>query len=337
MSINYKCNRCCKFETCFFNDMKKHYTRKYLCSSAQSSILYSCDQLLCLSLIPYNDNIHKIELSEVEHLKKSNILDKNKTELFEELKIIEKNNIKICKHCNKDFYLITDLKKHFIIECFYNNIKNKEIEKLKKLNNIDVNTQCNNVYNNPDINTLNNTTNNNTTNNNNNNINIIIDPLKTKNTPIPFDEEWDISKISKGDKTSLIVSQFMYTELLEEILKNDINLNVIIDKDNDSAMVYKNNVDKYIQMKLKDIISNTMDKLNVHLNDINKNDTRSFHDIIKFSRQMINKKYNDFKNSEEIQKGVKKCMSTIYDNKKDNAIIMAKNIICDDDIEEYRI
>jgi len=48
----------------------------------------------------------------------------------------------------------------------------------------------------------------------------------------------------------------MYTELLEEILKNDINLNVIIDKDNDSAMVYKNSVDKYIQMKLKDIISN---------------------------------------------------------------------------------
>jgi len=70
----------------------------------------------------------------------------------------------------------------------------------------------------------------------------------------------------------------MYTELLEEILKNDINLNVIIDKDNDSGMVYKNNIDKYIQMKLKDIISNTMEKLNNHLNDINKDDSRSFHD-----------------------------------------------------------
>ena len=70
----------------------------------------------------------------------------------------------------------------------------------------------------------------------------------------------------------------MYTELLEEILKNDINLNVIIDKTNDSGMVYKNNIDKYIQMKLKDIISNTMEKLNNHLNDINKDDSRSFHD-----------------------------------------------------------
>jgi len=89
-------------------------------------------------------------------------------------------------------------------------------------------------------------------------------------------------------------------------------------------------------MKLKDIISNTMTKLNTHLNDINKNDTRSFHDIIKFSRQMINKKYNDFKNSDEIQKGIKKCMSNIYDNKKDEAIDMAKNIITGEDgKEEY--
>jgi hypothetical protein len=291
--------------------MKKHYSRKYLCTSSQSSILYSCDQLLCLSLIPYNDSIHKIELSEIEHLRKSNIIEKHKNELFEELKIIEKNNIKMCKYCNKDFYLITELKKHFIINCFYNNIKNiEDTEKNKKLNNIDVNSQCNNVYNNPDINTLNNTTNN--TTNNNNNINIIIDPLKTKNTPIPFDEEWDVSKISKGDKTSLIVSQFMYTELLEEILKNDINLNVIIDKEKESGMVYKNNVDKYIQMKLKDIISNTMDKLNGHLNDINKSQKNALKEITTYSRQIINKKHNDYKNNETIQEGVMNCMTNIY-------------------------
>ena len=81
-----------------------------------------------------------------------------------------------------------------------------------------------------------------------------------------------------------------------------------------------------------------MEKLNTHLNDINKNDTRSFHDIIKFSRQMINKKFNDFKNSDEIQKGVKNCMSNIYDNKKEDAITMAKNIIIrEDGTEEFMI
>jgi len=69
-----------------------------------------------------------------------------------------------------------------------------------------------------------------------------------------------------------MVSQFMYTELLEEILKNNMNLNVIIDNENDSGIVYKNNIDKYIRMKLKDIVSNTMDKFNFHLNDINSSD-----------------------------------------------------------------
>jgi len=34
----------------------------------------------------------------------------------------------------------------------------------------------------------------------------------------------------------------MYTNLLTEILKNEINLNVIIEKDNDSGIVYKNEI-----------------------------------------------------------------------------------------------
>ena len=37
-----------------------------------------------------------------------------------------------------------------------------------------------------------------------------------------------------------------YTRLLEEILNDEINLNVIIDKEKDSGMVYKNDIDKYI-------------------------------------------------------------------------------------------
>jgi len=334
MMVNYKCHRCCQFETSLYFDIKKHFIRKYPCKRDQTSILYSDDQLLCLSLIPYYDNIHNIEMNEIEHLKKSKIIDKNKNELFEELKNIEKNNIKICKYCNKDFTLLSDLKRHFMINCFYNYIQNKENEKNIKSTILDscMNGTTNTLYNNSDTyNNINNTT-------NNNNINIIIDPTKTALTPIPFDDDWDISKITRRDKSSIMISQFMYTELLEEILKNDINLNVIIDREKDSGMVYKNNIDKYIQMKLKDIISNTMEKLNTHLNDINKNDTRSFHDIIKFSRQMINKKFNDFKNSDEIQKGVKNCMSNIYDNKKEDAITMAKNIIIrEDGTEEFMI
>ena len=57
----------------------------------------------------------------------------------------------------------------------------------------------------------------------------------------------------------------MYTKLLEEILKNEINLNIIIDKNDNSGMVYKNDIDTYIKMKIKDIIDKTMEKLKNHL------------------------------------------------------------------------
>jgi len=344
MSVNYKCYRCCKFETHVYYDMKKHCNRKYSCQKNQQHMFMSDDQLLCLSLIPYYNNVHKIDLVEVEHLNNSKIIDKNKDELFENLKNIEKNNIKVCNYCNEEFLLLTDLKKHIIINCFCNELQ-KRI-KIDKQPNIDkdidgsnnsLNSSTTNSNNTNSNHTHSNNTNcHNNINSNNTNNNIYVD-IKQQ-SPIPFDKDWDISKISMGDKSMCMISQFMYTELLQEILKNEINLNVIIDKDKDSGMVYKNDIEKYMQMKLKDIISNTMDKLNTHLNDINKNDTRSFHDIIKFSRQMINKKYNDFNNSDEIQKGVKNCMSNIFDNKKDEAINMAKNIIIrEDGTEEYMI
>ena len=163
---------------------------------------------------------------------------------------------------------------------------------------------------------------------------IIKDNLKIK-TPIPFDNDWDISKISEGDKTRILISKFMYTELLEEILKNEINLNVIIDKDNDFIMIYKNDNDKYIQMSLKDIIVITMYKLNKILNSINKNDKNTFDDIIKFSYQMINKKYIDYQNIQSIQDGVYECISNIYINKKEEAMNVAKNIFKKNSMKGY--
>jgi hypothetical protein len=119
----------------------------------------------------------------------------------------------------------------------------------------------------------------------------------------------------------------MYTSLLEEILKNEINLNVVIDKDKDSGMVYKNDIDKYIQMKSKDIVVNTMEKLNFQLNEINKNNNISFKEIIDFSRQMINKKYNDYKKNQNIQENVGNIICDIFGNKKTEAIDIAKKVM----------
>ena len=119
----------------------------------------------------------------------------------------------------------------------------------------------------------------------------------------------------------------MYTRLLEEILNDEINLNVIIDKEKDSGMVYKNDIDKYIQMKSKDIVSKTMNKINQHLIDINKENNKAFEEILDFSRKMINKKYIDYQNNKKIQDTVDDIICNIFENKKTDAICIAKKIM----------
>ena len=121
----------------------------------------------------------------------------------------------------------------------------------------------------------------------------------------------------------------MYTNLLNEILKNEINLNVIIDKETNSGVVYKNDIDKYIQMKIKDIVDNTMNKLQKHLIDINKENinTHIMPEIIDFSRKIINKKFIDYeKNNNGIKENVIDFISDIYDSNKDGAIKMSCSI-----------
>lgn len=115
----------------------------------------------------------------------------------------------------------------------------------------------------------------------------------------------------------------MYTNLLEEILKNEINLNVIIDNDNDSGMVYKNDIEKYIQMKSKDIVDNTMKKLSDHLIEINKANKKSLEDIVKISKNKIVKKYEDYEQNDNIQKYVESAICGVFENKKSDALSLA--------------
>ena len=174
-----------------------------------------------------------------------------------------------------------DLKKHLILNCFFEELQKRENKKESSTeitnNNTNSNTNSNNKY---DI--INNISN----SNDNNTYNITIE---IKN-PIGFDNQWDLSKINEANKRDISFSNCMYTNLLEEILKNKINLNVIIDNDNDSGMVYKNDIEKYIQMKSKDIVDNTMKKLSDHLIEINKANKKSLEDIVKISKNKIVKK-----------------------------------------------
>ena len=319
MSIKYKCTRCCNFETPLYFDIKKHFIRKYPCKKNKLNMFMSDDQLLCSSLIPFYDNVHKLDLSEIEHLKNSKIIDKNRHELFDELKKIEINNIKICKYCSKEFPLLSELKKHIIINCFHNEMKKKENNTQNNMKeSINSSLITRDIIGN---------VNSNINSNINSNTNIFFEINAQNKTPIPFDNDWDISKISEGDKAKIMISNYMYTTLLDEILKNNENLNVIIDKEKESAMVYKNDNEQYKQMKLTDIIDTTMNKLHKHLKDINNNDNgKTLKEVITFTRQIIDKKYIDYNKDENIKTGVAHCISKSYENIKDEAIEFAKSI-----------
>ena len=182
----------------------------------------------------------------------------------------------------------------------------------------------NNIINNTTNNiTNNNTTNNNTTNNITNIINNNIN-LEIKNI-MPFDKNWDISKIDLKTKFFIIFNKLMYTTLLEELLKNNINLNIIIDKNNNSGIVYKNDIEEYIEMKLKDIANKTMEKLKNQLLEIN-NDLKDIvlEEINDYYRKIITKKYIDYKNDKDIQQQVILCLSNLFEKKKDDAIKISK-------------
>jgi hypothetical protein len=276
---------------------------------------------LVLTLIPYYDNIHSIKIEELSHLEKSNILSNNKKEIIETLYEIDKCKTKTCKFCNESFSKITDLRKHILVKCFLDNLSKKNKLKTNEININDNNINSNNNNYNSN-NTINNTV------NNSNNFNISIE-INQPQQPIPFDNEWDISKISNEKWSDLLISNIMYTSLLEEILKNEINLNVIIDKKSKSGYVYKNDIDKYIQMKLKDIVDSTMIKLKKHLLDINKDqiNKNKFPEIITHCRRMIDKKYIDYSNNNNnIQMPVMNLISGIYQNKNDDAVKIASSI-----------
>ena len=307
MTTNYSCRRC-MFKTEKYSNILKHSIKQKNCKKNIESYNYSEDQLLILTLLPnnneYNDDI-------LEHLKDSDVIYKNKDKLLSAIDYIDKHKIKQCLYCNEEFKKYVDLRNHVLISCFHKEITKNNIEESK----VTINNISNN--NNNNSNNSSNTTNNNITNN------IYID-LKS---PIPFDEDWDISQIAENTKTSLLISKIMYTGLLEEILKNELNLNIIIDKNNDSGMVYKNDIDQYIQMKSKDIIDNTMRKLQKHLLDINDTNTTSIEEFLKDSKKIIIKKHSDYIRSNDTQKIVKEFVSKIYENKKDDAIKMSQKII----------
>ena len=307
MSFLYQCKRC-NYKTNRFSNLLKHINIKKQCDRTIESYKYSNDQILILSLLPYFGNICMIKDSDIDFLKNSDDIINNKDELFLILNNIDKKKLKECNCCSIRFEKNIELKKHILLSCFYKKLEKEN--KIKKHETNTINIDCINQ---------NNTSN--TTNITNIITNITNIHLDIKNI-IPFDEDWDLSKIDELTKTKLIFSNIMYSKLLEEILKNDINLNIIIDKNDDSGMVYKNDIDKYIKMKIKDIIDNSIQKLHKNLLDFNTSIFNenfyqtTFLNSLHESKNLIESKNLDYKNNLEIQKNVIDFISDILEKKK---------------------
>jgi uncharacterized protein (DUF302 family) len=297
----YKCRKC-SYERKIFRDIKNHINIQKSCIKDLSCINLTNDEILIMTLMPYTNDEQNVNFDEVKNFKYTY---SNKNLLLTELHNIDKTKNKVCNYCNLKFTKIQDLKKHIIMECFEKEMEKKFELKLKNVENI-------NIYNNCKI--------------ENNITNIIFNIEK----PLPFNDQWDISKMSELDKSHLMLSQLMYTHLLKEILKNDNNLNVIIDQDKGFGIVYQDDFQKYIKMEIKEIISNSMDKLKQNLLDINselKNNLFLDKYILDYKTKEINNKYNCYKNNEETQKKVNDCIADIFDKKKDDSIKIMTNIM----------
>ena len=237
--------------------------------------------------------INDTQLSEYE-LYNESLIRKTITDNFEILvKKYDNEKKHFCEKCNKDFTNKSNLNKH---------IKSKScIEEIKE---------------NPIIQNINN----NNHNNNVQNIGVQNNFIFNINSLRGFDEDWNISAITKDMREKILLSDKKFTNTLENILKNDDNLNVIL-KDKATGIVYKTKNNDYEIMPVKNILEESMDKIYKHLRDFftevinnNKNDIRI--DILENELKEVDKKYNNYKNSIMINDNVNSCLSNIFDEKK---------------------
>ena len=300
----YKCRKC-GYKTKFFRDLKNHINIIKTCIKDFSCLDLTNDEILITTLIPYIDNNQNLDLNKI---KKYKYTYQNKQSLFDDLFFIDKNKIKICKYCNQKFSKIQNLKEHIIIECFEKEMERKNVDYFGNNNNnlcstINIQGNSNNITNITNITNINNIT------------------LKIEH-PISFDENWDTSKITEAEKCQLILSKLMYTKLLGEILKNDANLNVVIDTNKDFGIVYKNESEKYIKMEIKEIIENSMAKIHQKLLEINDElkKTGLYEDFVtEYKRKDITNKHQCYVNNKDIQEKVNYFIACVFNNKKEDS------------------
>ena len=295
--MTYECKRCFSYTTKFKNDMERHLNRKVKCNRILESYKYGDEYK---------------ESSFIKIMPEINIIDaKNLDEI---LIYISAKKEKKCLFCDISFTRVNDLKKHIQKYC-------KKIN-LNKFNNT-TNEELNNIQNN----TQNNTQNINIQNIQNITINVYNGDTKNDSNKIiiiPFDQKWNTDELTDSKKLKLLLSDSKYTSTMKELLNNDKNMNIIFDKDNDSGLIYKNDDEKFINMKTTEIIDKAMYKIYDHLTDFwneisNENNITN---ALEPHKKIIDKKYKNFEEDKDkkTKEFVKNVMVDIFDKNKDKVI-----------------
>ena len=309
----YKCKNC-NYQCKIFSDMKKHINLKKMCvKQLNPGFEYSIDQIIILSLIPYNDDgTQSINENMIKDIK---YIYENRDELLNILNETDKIKKKECKYCCKKCNKIQDLRNHLLLECFPKEMSKGSNKKESTLN-------YNIINNNTTTNILSNTINNITNNITNITVNI--------QTPVSFNENWNLSEISDNEKKfEILCSDVMYTTLLNKILENNVNLNVVIDKQKNIGFVYKNEDEKYVKMKIEEITENSMEKLHDNLLELNNNLIKKesyFKSQSEFNEERIKKKLIDYKQLPDTKKKVNEFLADMFDKKKNEAYQISKNM-----------
>jgi hypothetical protein len=248
----------------------------------------------------------KCEITNIDTIKYTD------NEIFElsMIKVCKRNKFK-CKNCNGRYVNKSCLKIHMEKSCKF---KNDNIEN-DNVNIINNDNQINIINNDNQINIQNDNKINiqklNITNNITNIINI--------NLPVSFDKEWNLEHFDNYLKIQSVICKNKFTGFLNSVLKNKINLNVVLDKNMKEARIF--NGDKYENIAIEELSEKSMEKIYNQLSKL-KEDFKcddgleiSFDEDIK----MIEKKYEEYKKSSEIKKKVEEHIAFIYDTKKEEA------------------
>jgi len=278
------------------------------CKKSLQGYNFTEEEIIKLSLIPHINNNQNIDIKT-----NNNKTIVNKKRLFELLLLVEKNKLKQCPLCNETFDKIIDLRNHLILNCISldlgNNVKNKNLF-------ITDNKPIISGNNNSTINVNNNVNNNVVNNNIVNNIHIY--------SPISFDNDWNTDHLTNEEKNLLIISMVKYTKTLEYLLKNKSNHNVLIDKETNSGLIYKNN--NIEKLSIDEICNQSFDKLYNHLNSFYK-DSNNINigsidpEYIDIQKKSMKIKYFNYKDNENNDKDLaNNSMIEIFNQVKDETL-----------------